>query len=222
MLASLINFSARQDASTLKNLDSQPVKGMRFYKDMLIDIYWCSVFLGRHEEAQYETDDGVETASDSEVEFEPLNRKAGSESEGEGESEGEEESGDESNMSEDGVKDEQSGDCGGVIEAERKCEGPFNSKNEDEMENKCNNESESDSEKQSESESEAEGETKSESEESYIENKPDLAMAGVRCPVFSHQVETKDACPDDVHTYQSRAYSQGFHDGGKFKDTVFD
>ena len=41
MLASLMSFSARQDTSTLKNLDSQPVKGMSFYQQMLAkNRYW--------------------------------------------------------------------------------------------------------------------------------------------------------------------------------------
>ena len=43
MLASLINFSARQDSSVL-NLSPQPVKAMEFYKNMLTEMYWCNTF----------------------------------------------------------------------------------------------------------------------------------------------------------------------------------
>ena len=62
-----------------------------------------------------------------------------------------------------------------------------------------------------------------ESKESDIESEPALAMAGVTCPVSSHQVEAKEVYP--VSNYIDRAtdiYSDyRFHDGRKFKDTVF-
>ena len=45
MLSSLINFSTRQENFALKTMDSNPVKAMRFYADMIkADQYWLRVF----------------------------------------------------------------------------------------------------------------------------------------------------------------------------------
>ena len=40
MLSSLINFSIRQNKVALKNMDSNPVKIMDFYKSMFLHFYW--------------------------------------------------------------------------------------------------------------------------------------------------------------------------------------
>ena len=229
MLASLINFSARQDSSVL-NLSSQPVKGMQFYRFMIVSkVHWSAKFSGEEFSewihmfhGQRELEAEVESASDTELQFEPVNREDQHEEESMGEDDGEgdegenneEEGDDESNMNKVELKDEQ-GD--GSAEPEcGKCEGELEDRNETESGSTCK------SEEQSESEVEGESETMDnrESKESDIESEPALAMAGVTCPVFSHQVEAKEVYP--VSNYVDRATDIfGYHDGRKFKDTVF-
>ena len=121
MLASLINFSARQDSSLLKNLSPQPVKAMEFYKNMLTETYWCNTFCSQQ----------------------PATR--------------------------------------------RWTESTANSK----------------------------------SKEGGTEGH--LALAGVRSPVFSHQVDVKEKYRDRFTTYLARInQSFGYHNDSKFMDTCVD
>ena len=219
MLASLINFSARQDSSLLKNLSPQPVKAMQFYRFMIVSkVHWSAKF---NEETfsewihmfhgQRELEAEVQSASDTEIQFEPVNRENQHEEESMEEDEGE--GNDESNMNRVELKDEQ-GDGSAESECGKCSEGEVEDRNE----------TESGSESEEQSESEVEGEIESmdnrESKESDIESEPDLAMAGVTCPVFSHKVEAEEVYP--VSNYVDRATdSFGYHDGRKFKDTVF-
>ena len=136
MLASLMSFSARQDNSALKNLDSQPVN---FYKYIITSgVHWSYKFFIESEDVEDEVDSNGESASAEDM----PNSTQGTSNEGESKREGEEE----------------------IEEVEQRADNV-----------EC-------------------------------ESKPDLEMAGVKCSVYSQQVEAEETEPNNLFAYLQRVH----------------
>lgn len=211
MLSSLINFSARQDASVLQNMDRQPVKAMKFYREMLDNnYYWNSKFNDR-------------SGSESSVE-DPEDENCVEEGQSKGDSE--------SNKN---CLEEGQGERSYPEDEENCVEGRSEGDSEDEGNHVDKGQSKGDLDDEESYVEESQSEGDSENEEINVEvvgqsegetehdsnNEPDLEIAGARFPVYSHQVEAH-MDPDDVEMYLARVDAPyGYHMDDTYTDTVF-